>query len=84
MAYLLGTARAMLGAMNCPNCNTHLIDREPRGHAARYQCPKHGVFRVSHSSEELGFWRAPLAEQVLALKNGRANVAKGGEPMAVY
>lgn len=74
----------MVGFMKCPNCNAQLIDREPRGGAARYQCPKHGVFRVSAASEERGFWSAPLAEQVLALKNGRANVAKGAEPTVVY
>lgn len=84
MAYLFEAARPMLGSMKCPNCQKPLIDREPRGGAARYQCPKHGVFRVSSASEERGFWRAPLAEQVLALKKGRANVAKSAEPTVVY
>lgn len=74
----------MLRTMNCPDCNARLVEREPRGDAGRYQCPKHGVFRVSRTSEALGFWKAPLAEQVQALKNGRCNVAKGAEPMVVY
>jgi hypothetical protein len=74
----------MLGDMNCPDCNAHLVEREPRGDAARYQCPKHGIFRVSRTSEKLGFWSATQAEKALALKNGRANVAKGMEPMVVY
>jgi hypothetical protein len=39
---------------------------------------------VTHNSEKLGFWRASIAEQRQALKYGRANVAKGGEPIAVF
>jgi len=39
---------------------------------------------VTHKSERLGFWRAPIAEQLQALKYGRANVAKGGEPIVVF
>ncbi len=70
--------------MNCPDCNARLTDRESRGDAARYQCPKHGIFRVSNKSQALGFWKAPQSEQVNALKKGRANVSKGGEPIAVY
>jgi len=74
----------MHSAMNCPDCSALLIKRDPRGDADRYQCPKHGVFRVTHNSERLGFWRAPIAEQLQALKYGRANVAKGGEPIVVF
>lgn len=74
----------MLSAMNCPDCSALLIKRDPRGDADRYQCPKHGVFRVTRTSEKLGFWRAPVAEQLQALKYGRANVAKGGEPIVVF
>jgi hypothetical protein len=74
----------MLSAMICPDCSAHLTEREPRGDAGRYQCAKHGVFRVSRTSEALGFWKATQTEQKLALKKGRCNVAKGAEPMAVY
>jgi len=70
--------------MNCPICTARLTDREPRGDAARYQCPKHGVFRVSSKSQTLGFWKAPQSEQIDAFNKGRANVAKGGEPLVVF
>ena len=74
----------MHSTMICPDCSALLVKRDPRGDAARYQCPKHGVFRVTHNSEKLGFWRAPIAEQLQALNYGRANVAKGGEPIVVF
>lgn len=70
-------------AMNCPDCNAELIEREARGDTVRYECPKHGIFRVTRTSETIGFWNAPQNEKMRALKNARAK-AKGNEPIVVY
>ena len=74
----------MENIMDCPDCNARLSEREPRGDAVRYECPKHGIFRVTRTSETVGFWTAPQNEKVRALKIARAKAPKGNEPIVVY
>lgn len=68
-------------ARDCPLCGSPLTPRERLGHAARYECSQHKVFKVSDTAESLGFWSEPVDTQARALKNAIARARPGEEPL---
>ncbi len=67
---------------NCPDCGTPLGAFFTASRDPGYVCPNHGKFIVTASSEDFGFWSAPIETQRNALRRARA-VASPWEPPIV-
>jgi hypothetical protein len=55
----------------CPDCAAPLETFATPSTDPGYICPTHGKFVVTGSSEDFGFWQAPLARQRRALQSAR-------------
>ena len=67
---------------SCPECATPLSTFFTTSRDPGYACPNHGKFIVTTSSEDFGFWSAPIEKQRSALMRARV-VASPWEPPIV-
>lgn len=67
---------------NCPECAAPLSTFFTASRDPGYVCPSHGKFIITASSEDFGFWSAPIETQRNALRRARM-VASPWEPPIV-
>lgn len=67
----------------CPDCAAPLATFTARSTDPGYICPTHGKFVVTGSSEEFGFWQAPVARQQSALRSARLTAAAPATPIVI-
>ncbi len=68
---------------SCPECATPLSTFFTASRDPGYACPKHGKFIVTASSEDFGFWSAPIETQRNALRRARVVASPWEAPIVI-
>jgi hypothetical protein len=81
---MLNSARVMSQPTQriCPECAAPLTSFVTTSTDPGYVCPVHGSFVVTGSSEDFGFWSAPVEAQRRALRSAKV-VAPPRQPPIV-
>ena len=81
---MLQSTRVILEPMQhiCPECAAPLATFVTTSTDPGYVCPIHGKFVVTGSSEDFGFWSAPVETQRRALRSAKV-VAPPRQPPIV-
>ncbi len=74
---------AVAMARTCPDCGADLDTFASQSTDPGYVCPTHGRFVVTGSSEEFGFWSAPVERQRRALRCARLTAATPAPPIVI-
>ena len=67
----------------CPDCAAPLETFATPSTDPGYICPTHGKFVVTGSSEDFGFWQAPLTRQRRALQSARLTTIAPALPIVI-
>ena len=83
---MLQSTRVVLEPMQrtCPECAAPLGAFATTSTDPGYVCPIHGKFVVTGSSEDFGFWNAPVEAQRRALRSAKVVASPRQPPIVIF